>query len=44
MSRRPGWDSFQAQEARGMSTKKIYALPVEVTDWKFDGATEIAFN
>ena len=27
-----------------MSTKKIYALPVEVTEWKFDGATEIAFN
>ena len=27
-----------------MTTKKIYALPVEVTNWKFDGATEIAFN
>jgi hypothetical protein len=27
-----------------MSTQRIYALPVEVTDWKFDGATEIQFN
>lgn len=27
-----------------MSTQKIYALPVETTGWKFDGATEIAFN
>jgi hypothetical protein len=27
-----------------MSTERIYALPVEITDWKFDGATEIAFN
>ena len=26
------------------STQKIYQLPVEVTQWKFDGATEIAFN
>jgi hypothetical protein len=25
-------------------THRIYALPVEVTDWKFDGATDIAFN
>src|SRR5476649_1683202 len=25
-------------------THRIYALPVEITDWKFDGATEIAFN
>ena len=22
-------------------TQRIYSLPVEVTDWKFDGATEI---
>src|SRR3990167_2626721 len=29
---------------RHMSTQKIYALPVETTGWKFDGATEIAFN
>src|SRR5712672_653439 len=27
-----------------MSTQRLYALPVEVTDWKFDGATEIQFN
>jgi hypothetical protein len=27
-----------------MTTKKIYELPVEVTNWKFDGATEIHFN
>jgi P-aminobenzoate N-oxygenase AurF len=27
-----------------MSTQRIYALPVEVTDWKFDGASEIQFN
>src|SRR5476649_2460002 len=25
-------------------THRIYALPIEITDWKFDGATEIAFN
>jgi hypothetical protein len=27
-----------------MTTQKIYQLPVEVTNWKFDGATQIAFN
>jgi len=27
-----------------MSTQRIYAMPVEVTDWKFDGATDIQFN
>ena len=27
-----------------MTTQKIYQLPVEITNWKFDGATEIAFN
>ena len=27
-----------------MTTKKIYQLPVEITDWKFDGASEIHFN
>jgi hypothetical protein len=27
-----------------MTTKKIYQLPVEITDWKFDGACEIHFN
>src|SRR5579885_2162143 len=27
-----------------MTTKKIYELPVEITDWKFDGATEVLFN
>ena len=27
-----------------MTTQKIYQLPVEITKWKFDGATEIAFN
>ena len=25
-------------------TQRIYSLPVEITDWKFDGATEIQFN
>jgi hypothetical protein len=28
----------------GKGTQRIYSLPVETTDWKFDGATEIAFN
>ena len=27
-----------------MTTQKIYQLPVEITDWKFEGATEIHFN
>ncbi|HZX84105.1 MAG TPA: ferritin-like domain-containing protein [Reyranella sp.] len=27
-----------------MSTQRIYALPVETTEWKFDGATDIQFN
>src|SRR4051812_21584837 len=27
-----------------MSTQHIYSLPVELTDWKFDGATEVQFN
>ena len=27
-----------------MSTQRIYALPVDVTEWKFDGQTEIQFN
>src|SRR5258708_24116534 len=27
-----------------MSTQRRYALPVETTDWKFDGASEIAFT
>ncbi len=27
-----------------MSTQRLYALPVDVTQWKFDGATEIQFN
>ena len=27
-----------------MTTQKIYQLPVDVTEWKFDGATEIQFN
>jgi len=27
-----------------MTTQRIYALPVETTNWKFDGATEIMFN
>ena len=27
-----------------MSTQRLYALPVETTQWKFDGATEIQFN
>ena len=27
-----------------MSTQRIYALPIEQTEWKFDGATDIQFN
>jgi P-aminobenzoate N-oxygenase AurF len=27
-----------------MSTQRIYSLPVEITDWKFDGKTDIQFN
>ena len=27
-----------------MTTQRLYALPVDVTEWKFDGATEIQFN
>jgi len=27
-----------------MATQRLYALPVETTEWKFDGATEIQFN
>ena len=27
-----------------MTTQKIYQLPVDITQWKFDGATEIQFN
>jgi P-aminobenzoate N-oxygenase AurF len=27
-----------------MSTQRIYSLPVEITEWKLDGATEIQFN
>ncbi|MBL8673487.1 MAG: aminobenzoate oxygenase, partial [Rhodospirillales bacterium] len=27
-----------------MSTKRIYTLPVEITDWKFNGQTEMHFN
>ena len=27
-----------------MSTQRLYALPVETTEWKFDGATDIQFN
>jgi hypothetical protein len=27
-----------------MTTQRIYALPVDVTQWKFDGATDLLFN
>ncbi len=27
-----------------MSTQRIYALPVDVTEWRFDGATDLRFN
>ena len=27
-----------------MSTQRLYALPVDITEWKFDGATELQFN
>ena len=27
-----------------MTTKKLYQLPVDITQWHFDGATEILFN
>ena len=30
-------DKFQRQEASGMTTQRIYQLPVEVTNWKFEG-------
>src|SRR6202158_2081321 len=36
--------AFSARRQEPMTTQKIYQLPVEVTDWKFDGATEIQFN
>src|ERR1700730_11349210 len=36
--------AFSARRQEPMTTQKIYQLPVEVTNWKFDGATEIAFN
>src|ERR671930_2165694 len=40
------WDgtALIARRQEPMTTQKIYQLPVEVTNWKFDGATEIAFN
>jgi len=27
-----------------MTTQRIYALPVDVTQWTFDGATDLQFN
>ena len=27
-----------------MTTQRIYALPVDVTQWTFDGATDLLFN
>ena len=40
-----GMGALSASGGKGhMSTQKIYALPVETTGWKFDGATEISFN
>ena len=27
-----------------MTTQRIYALPVDVTQWRFDGATDLLFN
>src|SRR5260370_2186734 len=36
--------AFSGRREEPMTTQKIYQLPVEVTNWKFDGATEIAFN
>src|SRR5882762_4595462 len=36
--------AFSGRRQEPMTTQKIYQLPVEVTNWKFDGATEIAFN
>ena len=27
-----------------MSTQKIYQLPVDITEWHFDGKTEVLFK
>jgi hypothetical protein len=27
-----------------MSTQRLYALPVDITQWKFEGATDVQFN
>src|SRR5260370_37297401 len=27
-----------------MTTQRLYALPVDITHWHFDGATEVLFN
>src|SRR5215471_8830400 len=27
-----------------MTTQKLYQLPVDITQWHFDGATEVLFN
>src|SRR5437763_279397 len=35
---------FKLRRQEPMTTKKIYQLPVDITDWKFDGASEIHFN
>jgi uncharacterized protein (DUF2235 family) len=40
-----GTPRFAKQSEGGtMSTQRIYALPVETTQWRFDGATEIQFD
>src|ERR1044071_6063870 len=42
--RGPERTRFGVWRQEPMTTQKIYQLPVEVTGWKFDGATEIQFN
>src|SRR5262252_1497222 len=36
--------AFSARRQEPMTTQKIYQLPVEITNLKYAGATEIAFN
>src|SRR5205085_8927477 len=40
----PDHRSRRLPAAAVMSTQRIYSLPVEITEWKFDGAAELHFN
>src|SRR5205085_4758011 len=35
---------FDCDWSSDVCSSDLYALPVDVTQWKFDGATEIQFN